>query len=404
MEVIETIDLPLNHDADFGCISNSVPKCSPADFARTSGLNIASDQSLVKFQRSKLRQKALELRSSAKATKSRFSYDKETITFSGVALYGIDLEEPGHSRDLLVMEKYSDRNKKTSVERVSSRDLSSKSGTSNNCGMITRSKSNCRQQSSVSEPLKQNVFHEIVRKDRGKESSVMRRAKGRNQGMENSAGGYCGQITRSKSSSIQDICLNKSLETGRSSAIQYENGNELFQCMNNDNLLVSKEMEVVIPFHASEEACDLLDAAMEKCKVTEEENSKYLDVVTRSIGSSRQLSCMDDSVDAAMVLGATSYVPKVGDSTCGEFSGKLNPQLDKGTEVREVVKPFTEGNVKNSKKTFRNKGLLLSVPSSSIADLKDSHSRSFATEEYPLVCSSNMPDGSAHKDLSDSPL
>lgn len=35
---IEPIDLPHNHDADFGCISNSVPKCTPANFARKSDL------------------------------------------------------------------------------------------------------------------------------------------------------------------------------------------------------------------------------------------------------------------------------------------------------------------------------------------------------------------------------
>lgn len=236
------------------------------------------------------------------------------------------------------------------MERVSSRDLSSKSGTSNNCNRITRSKSNCRRESSISEPFKLDVFNETVSKDSGKESFVMKRAKGRDQGMENGAGGYCGQITRSQSSCIQHICLNESLETGRSFAIQYEKGDEPFQCINNENLLVSKEMEVVIPSHASEEACDLLDTAIGTCKVAEEECSKYLDVVTRSIGSSRQPSSMDDYVDDAVVLHAAPYVPKVGGSTCGEFSGKLNPQLYKGTEVLEVVKPLTEGNMKNSKK------------------------------------------------------
>ncbi|KAL1821428.1 uncharacterized protein LOC108219190 isoform X1 [Daucus carota subsp. sativus] len=383
---------------------SSVPKCSSTDQTEFSipNTDIAPDQSLARLQRSKSRQKALELRTSGKATKSRLSDENKRISFgavTGVALCGIDSDEADHYKGLLKMDKSPYTSRGSSGKRVASGALCNENGTNNNCGRMTRSRSTCQRPSSVNEPSKLAVSYETVRKHRGEEKSVISQSKGIDLSMEN---GTSGQIKRSTTSCIQDICPNESLEICRTSTIEYEGVGSLSQLMDYDHQPLNEEIEVAVPFHASKEKSDEREeAAIEISKVREKESSKSLGNIMRSMSSSQQHSHVNDAVG----LGTSCYIPEVDGGILGESSGKLSQNPDKPNEVLEVVKPSeVDCTNKSSKDTCHSNKLVPSATSFDIADLKVTHSRSDATENIPLLSSLNRSDENTHKDLSGSQL
>lgn len=400
----EPMNLPDIHDKNPECIFNSVPKCSSTEQTkvRISNMDIAPDQSLARLQRSKSRQKALELRTSGKATKSRLNDENKRISFggaAGVALYGIDPEEPDHYNDKSILDKSTYTNKGSSGKRVASRDLSNNNDTSNNCGRIIRSRSTCLRPSSEGEPSKQDIAHDTMRKYSGKENSVISQPEGIDLSMEDGTSG-CDKIKRSKSSSIQHICPNESLEIRRTSTVEYEDGGRLSQLMDYDHQSVSKEIEATIPFRASEENSDKREEdAMKTSKVREQESSNCMGSMTRSINSSRQHSSVNDLLNDA-------DIPEVDGGTHGESTGELHQQLYEANEVLEVVEPSPEVDcmMKSLKNTCNSNKLVSSAKSLGIADLIVTDSRSGAPEEDPLVSSFNRSDGDTHKDLSGSQL
>ncbi|KAL8131753.1 uncharacterized protein LOC141697467 [Apium graveolens] len=390
----EPMNLPDINDTNPECKFNSVPKCSSAvqTEGRISNIDIAPDQSLARLQRSKSRQKALELRTSGKATKSRLSNENKRISFggaAGVALYGID---PEHYKDISILDKSTYTNKGSPGKRVASRDLSNKNGTSNNCGRMTRSRSTCQWPSSEGEPSKQEIFQDTVRIHSGKKNSVISQPEGIE--MENGTSG-CDQIKRSKSSCTQHICPNESSEICRTSTVQYEDGGIFSQLMDYDHQSVGKEIEAAIPFRASEENSDKREEnSMETFKVRKQESSNYMGSMTRSMNSSRRHSCVNDLLNDADILEV--------DGGTHESIGELNQQLYESNEVLDVVEPSPEVDciMKNSKNTSNSNKLVSSAKSFGIA----TDSRSGATEEDPLVSSFNRSAGDTHKDFPGSRL
>lgn len=396
----ELINVPAYLDNDPGCRSNCVPQSSPQDQTdvRISNIYKAPDQSLARIHRSKSRQKALELRTNAKAArKSRFSHENNTISFSG----RIDLQEPDHANELSKMVKVSDINRGSFAARdAKGGSLSNEIGTSSYFGRITRSRNTCKQPSSTNEPLKLDGSYELVRKDGdiSRESCVTRQAKGIEKSKENGTSSYCDRITRSKSSCIQHICLSESLELGRSSRIARKDGCTLAQPMANNPQYVSEVLEAVIPFDVSGGTSRVREAAMGYCEDREQGSDKYFGRITRSMSSSRQPSSVNDSVQ----LDASFSISKVDGGALGQSTGKSNQHLDKANEILEAVKPSGElgDRMKRLSTTCSSEGPSLHVESSSIADLGVTRSRSGATEKYPLVSSLNSFEGYALKNVS----
>ncbi|KAK1404965.1 hypothetical protein POM88_004570 [Heracleum sosnowskyi] len=334
----EPMKLPSSHDTNPECIFNSVPKSSSAEQTevKISNIDIAPDQSLARLQRSKSRQKALELRTSGKATKSRLSDENTRISFGGVTgvkLYGIDPEEPDQYKDILILDKSTYTNKGSSGKRVASRDLSNKNGTSNNCGRMTRSRSTSQGPRSEDEPSKQDISHDTVRKYSGKENIVMNQPEGMDLSMENGTGDCCDQIKRSK-----------------------------VRKQGSSNYLGS----------------------MMRSMSSSRQHSSVNDSLNYAVG-------LDAYYDTPEVGGGTH-----GESR-GKLSQQLD-EANEVLEVVEPS-PEVDCIMKSSKNTCNSNKLISSAKSIGIADLTVTDSRSGATEEDPLVSSFNTSDGNTHKDL-----
>ncbi|KAL5735653.1 hypothetical protein ACOSQ2_030441 [Xanthoceras sorbifolium] len=172
-EQSDLLQLPV-HDAGFD--STGVPELesgatSPQDQrnARVSDINPEPFQSLARVQRSKSRQRALELRDSAKAAKSCLDVENDICAYSSVVnRSGIATPQSGQVHESELVKPAEVYNGSCEVEEAKICEFQSKEkGITNYSGRTTRSRSSCQQPSSLRESSRMGNPTSVGRSSRG---------------------------------------------------------------------------------------------------------------------------------------------------------------------------------------------------------------------------------------------
>ncbi|KAL6975193.1 hypothetical protein U1Q18_023988 [Sarracenia purpurea var. burkii] len=156
--------IPEGRDNDTGCSLNCVPEfdissTSPQQKIEVGSSNLytAPDQSILNIQRSKLRQKALELRNSAKAaSKSCFMDENDACAPSrGFKTSRIASQNLDRDKELIELATFSHVISDNGAVRLTNGEYPSKEKDADiYCGRITRSRSSCNSSRRDRKPLK----------------------------------------------------------------------------------------------------------------------------------------------------------------------------------------------------------------------------------------------------------
>ncbi|KAK7280523.1 hypothetical protein RJT34_25587 [Clitoria ternatea] len=170
--------------------------------------------SLAKLQRSKSRQKALELRNSAKAPKRRSGGDDNAGVCAGMVTGSASStrQEEHVIESDVVLKDFNSNVKSGSMAEMARHDcVSQKENKSGYSGRITRSRSSSQKSNSSNgarssvvkedDPLPNNFKESLEIVNRNGSSGVREVSKGEYQSKEDGRSGYEGRLTRSRSSS-----------------------------------------------------------------------------------------------------------------------------------------------------------------------------------------------------------
>ncbi|XP_059666562.1 uncharacterized protein LOC132312277 [Cornus florida] len=224
--------VPECHDIDGGCALNCVPEldfsaASPQEQTdvRISNISTASDPSLARIQRSKSRQKALELRNSAR-TVTKSNHENNTgVSSSGFVASRFNSQPPDKVNDFLELSKLSDISSDNCEEREPKENCLSKGkGTDINSDRITRSRSSSVgfKTSAIASKKLDHVDEmlELAKPpDISRDSCVVRETKGDALSKEKGTDMYRNRITRSRSSFNPRSCVDESFKLDSSSDI-----------------------------------------------------------------------------------------------------------------------------------------------------------------------------------------
>ncbi|KAM2056299.1 hypothetical protein ACFX16_029126 [Malus domestica] len=369
--------LPQSPVSNAGCSYNGVPQdqrkedlgnTSPEDQRDTRTSDIYHDPalSLARVQRSKSRQKALEIRKSAKKS---FSQDKNNGIghASGTIGRAISSLRSDHVDELNLVKPPDTSDYACEVEEAKIREFQSKErGTTISSGRITRSRSSGHQESSlnvsgsvcidrklggaladsrgispqqsknVNKPL-ELVNYSYITNDSGQENEAK---VGEHFIMEKGRSEYSGRTTRSRSASQEPNCLDElsKLEQSSNSISEVGVRNSLLQPKHFDEMV-----EVV-------KSCDIVDGNCEaKTKVGEswsKVTSDYSGRITRSRSSSQNPNDVNNypKVD-------TSCISVKGDgSTIHLSTGKSTqpPQpLSTGSQAVHITEKIAKDAITN---------------------------------------------------------
>ncbi|KAK3199994.1 hypothetical protein Dsin_023409 [Dipteronia sinensis] len=311
---------------------------SPQDQRNATVLDINSEpfQSLARIQRSKSRQRALELRDSAKVAKSCLCVENDICAYScllnrsGIStpqygqvhefstpLYG-QVHESGLVKPAEVY------NESCEVEEAKVCDFHSKEkGTTNYTGRITRSRISSLQPSSLRESSRMSVPTSVGRSSRGSicayscllnrsgistpqsgqvpESGLVKHAEVYNESCEveeakicdflskdKGTTNYTGRITRSLISSLQPSSLRESSRMGDLTHVGRSSRGDIcaYSCLLNrsgiSNPQSGQVRELVKPAEVYNESCEVEEAKICDFQSTENGTTNYTGRITRS--------------------------------------------------------------------------------------------------------------------------
>ncbi|CAK9145108.1 unnamed protein product [Ilex paraguariensis] len=340
------------HENNMECALNTVPEIdvsvtSPQNQAELSISNTytAQDQSLARIQRSRSRQKALELRNSAKnVAKSLLRHENNTNVSCEMTLPRIASQQTDHIDELGQLARNSDVGSgscsvREAEERVC---LNNEKDTSIYCGRITRSRSSCRERSCGNDAMSLDISSDNVKKDSG------------------------------------------TLERSTVNSLQHCNS-------------VNELLEVVNPFDVTTEDCIVRKAITGVCRDKEESGNVYGSRITRSRTSSQPPSCLNESSR----LDVTTCSAKADGNMLAQLNSKSICHLDDDNNLQKLAQPSGEFSGRRTRsQTTLNEGISTSIKTSSILNPGAQSSKSGAANISLLANLLNRAEGYELQNLS----
>ena len=291
--------------------------------ARISNIYSEADHSLARIQRSKSRQKALELRNSSKARGKICSEDENNNGkySSGVAVSRIVFQQSNLVNELLESVKLSDTINENNGEREAEKGdhCSLEKGGNIYSGRVTISRSSSQRKKcvnmdgsshvtygdsvrlapSVGKPVQQYAYASALLDPSDfadKSHASIEDKMGVRLSKEKGSYGYSGRITRSRSSSEKACCVEDSPKVDNSSNIarvdigtQAKSIPNSLQWPNYDD----KFLELVKPFEIKAQCCEVKEATKVDIRSKEKGSVVYCGRITRSRSSCQRPNCLD---------------------------------------------------------------------------------------------------------------